>query len=180
MSRLQKKPPAHNEAIQHFKTWIFSTFVGHFCPPGYGSVFKLRIRIQWSDWIRIQYGSGSETLQKSKRKKGPYCKELDVSLEDWRLLQELGVLNGSLRRNVCTSEKKLVKAYNPRRKNSNLCYSFINLRPALVFKRKSPGEGFYKYLPSVRTVEQFSWHEPDKSVTVKQIINKYRSHDLSL
>ncbi len=54
------------EAIQHFKTWIFSTFVGHFCPPwsGSGSVFKLRIRIriQWSDWIRIQYGSGSETL----------------------------------------------------------------------------------------------------------------------
>ncbi len=55
------------EAIQHFKTWIFSTFVGHFCPPGSGSgsVFKLRIRIQWSDWIRIQYGSGSETLQNS-------------------------------------------------------------------------------------------------------------------
>ncbi len=58
------------EAIQHFKTWIFSIFVGHFCPPGSGSgsVFKLRIRIriQWSDWIRIQYGSGygsgSETL----------------------------------------------------------------------------------------------------------------------
>jgi hypothetical protein len=40
--------------------------VGHFCPPGSGSgsVFKLRIRIQWSDLIRIQYGygSGSETL----------------------------------------------------------------------------------------------------------------------
>ncbi len=38
--------------------------MGHFCPPGSGSVFKLRIRIQWSDWIRIQYGSGSgsETL----------------------------------------------------------------------------------------------------------------------
>ncbi len=38
--------------------------MGHFCPPGYGSVFKLWIplRIQWSDWIRIQYGSGSETL----------------------------------------------------------------------------------------------------------------------
>ncbi len=58
------------EAIQHFKTWIFSTFVGHFCPPGSGSgsVFKLRIRIQWSDWIRIQYGSGSrsETLVTNK------------------------------------------------------------------------------------------------------------------
>ncbi len=55
------------EPIQHFKTWIFSTFVGHFCPPGSDSVFKLRIRIQWSDWIRIQSGSGSgsETLSKT-------------------------------------------------------------------------------------------------------------------
>ncbi len=44
-----------------FKTWnffIFSTFVGHFCPPGSRSGF--RIRIHWPDWIRIQ--SGSETL----------------------------------------------------------------------------------------------------------------------
>ncbi len=62
------------EAIQHFKTWIFSTFVGHLCPPGSGSgsVFKLRIRIriQWSDWIRIQSGSGSGsvTLPQIERK----------------------------------------------------------------------------------------------------------------
>ncbi len=50
------------ESIQHFKTWnflIFSTFVGHFCPPGSGSGFRIRIRIHWPDWIRIQYGSGS-------------------------------------------------------------------------------------------------------------------------
>ncbi len=48
------------EAIQHFKTWTltnFSTFVGHFCPPGSGSGF--RIRIHWPDWIRIQSGSRS-------------------------------------------------------------------------------------------------------------------------
>jgi hypothetical protein len=52
------------EAIQHLKTWTytknFSTFVGHFCPPGSGSGF--RIRIHWPDWIRIQSGSGSATL----------------------------------------------------------------------------------------------------------------------
>ncbi len=50
------------EAIQNFKTWIFSTFVGHFCHPGSGSGFRIRIRIRihWPDWIRIQ--SGSETL----------------------------------------------------------------------------------------------------------------------
>ncbi len=52
------------EAIQHCKTWIFPLFVGHFCPPGSGSGF--RIRIHWPDWIRIQSGSGSgsETLWK--------------------------------------------------------------------------------------------------------------------
>ncbi len=49
------------EAIQHSKTWIFSTFVGHFCPPGSGSGFRIRIRIHWPDWIRIQSGSGSRS-----------------------------------------------------------------------------------------------------------------------
>ncbi len=39
-----------------------STFVGHFCPPGSGSGSRIRIRIHWPDWIRIQSGSGSETL----------------------------------------------------------------------------------------------------------------------
>ncbi len=62
MSKLQKKSAAHKRAIQHFKTWIFSTFVGHFCPPGSGSGSRIRIRIHWPDWIRIQSGSGSETL----------------------------------------------------------------------------------------------------------------------
>ncbi len=37
---------------------FLSTFVGHFCPPGSGSGF--RIRIHKPDWIRIQ--SGSTTL----------------------------------------------------------------------------------------------------------------------
>jgi hypothetical protein len=54
------------EAIQHFKTLtfytFFSTFEGHFCPPGSGSGFRCRIRIHWPDWIRIQSGSGSENL----------------------------------------------------------------------------------------------------------------------
>ncbi len=38
---------------------FFSTFVCHFCPPGSGSGFRIRIRIHRPDWIRIQYGSGS-------------------------------------------------------------------------------------------------------------------------
>ncbi len=55
------------ENIQQFKTWnfkIFSIYVGHFCPPGSGSEFRIQIwiRIHWPDWIRIQSGSGSETL----------------------------------------------------------------------------------------------------------------------
>ncbi len=44
------------EAVQHFKSWIFSPFVGHFCPPGSG--FRIRIRIHWprlnKDPIRIR------------------------------------------------------------------------------------------------------------------------------
>jgi hypothetical protein len=46
-----------------FKTWSlknFFTFVDLFCPLGSGSGFRIRIRIHWHDWIRIQ--SGSATL----------------------------------------------------------------------------------------------------------------------
>ncbi len=53
------------EAIQHFKNELlnfYSTSVGHFCPPGSGSRFRIRIRIHWPDWIRIHSGSGSATL----------------------------------------------------------------------------------------------------------------------
>ncbi len=51
------------ENIQHFKTWnflIFFYFCGSCLPPW----FRIRIRIHWPDWIRIQSGSGSETLSK--------------------------------------------------------------------------------------------------------------------
>ncbi len=38
----------------------------HFCPPGSGPGFRIRIQIHWPDWIRIQsgsgYGTGSATL----------------------------------------------------------------------------------------------------------------------
>ncbi len=40
----------------------FFTFVCHFCPPGSGSGFQIRIRIYWPDWIRIQFGSGTLML----------------------------------------------------------------------------------------------------------------------
>jgi hypothetical protein len=53
------------EAIQHFKTKIFFYFCGSFFPPGSGSRFRIRIRIHWPDWIRIQLGSGSATLVKN-------------------------------------------------------------------------------------------------------------------
>ncbi len=40
--------------------------MGNFCPPGSGSGFRIRIRINWPDWIRIrsgyESGSGSATL----------------------------------------------------------------------------------------------------------------------
>ncbi len=44
------------------KFLIFFTFVGHFRPPWSGSGFRILIRIHWLDRIRIQSGSGSETL----------------------------------------------------------------------------------------------------------------------
>ncbi len=47
---------------KHEIYWLSSTFVSHFRPPGSGSRFRIRIRIHWLDWIRIQYGFGSETL----------------------------------------------------------------------------------------------------------------------
>jgi hypothetical protein len=46
-----------------FKKWHFLTFLyfcGHFCPPGSGSGFA--IRIQGPHWIRIQSGPGSTAL----------------------------------------------------------------------------------------------------------------------
>ncbi len=47
--------------------------MGHFFPPGFGSGYgfriRIRIRIHWPDWIRIQSGSGSETLLSVKERK---------------------------------------------------------------------------------------------------------------
>ncbi len=66
MSKLQKKPSAlkrGHPTLQNMNFYkFFSTFVGHFCPPGSGSGFRIRIRIHWPDWIHIQSGSRSETL----------------------------------------------------------------------------------------------------------------------
>ncbi len=44
--------------------------MGHFCPPGSGSGsgIRIQIRIHWPGWIRIQSGSGSETLELSINK----------------------------------------------------------------------------------------------------------------
>ncbi len=47
-----------HSALQNMKFHKFFLFLGHFCPPGSGS------GIHWPDWIRIQSGSGSETLMK--------------------------------------------------------------------------------------------------------------------
>ncbi len=53
-----QKRPSNTSKPELLK--FFTTFVGHFCPPGSGSRF--RIRIHWPDWIRIQSGSRSATL----------------------------------------------------------------------------------------------------------------------
>jgi hypothetical protein len=56
VSKLQKKPSAlkrEHPALQNMKYLIF---VDHFCPPGSGSGFRIRIQIpiHWPDWIRIR------------------------------------------------------------------------------------------------------------------------------
>jgi hypothetical protein len=56
MHKLQEKPEKEN--IQHFKIWKFFTFFyicGSFSPPGSGSgsTFKIRIRIQKLELMRI-------------------------------------------------------------------------------------------------------------------------------
>ena len=45
---------------------LFSFFVCHFCLPGSVSRFRNRIRIHKLNWIRIQSGSRSETLEYMK------------------------------------------------------------------------------------------------------------------
>ncbi len=57
MSNLQPS----KENIQHFKTWKFLTFFFF-----WGSFLPSWIWIYWPDWIRIQSGSGSETLPRRK------------------------------------------------------------------------------------------------------------------
>ncbi len=63
---VQEKPSAlkrEHTTLQNMKYWNFLHFFyfcGKFCLPGSGSGF--RIRIHWSDWIRIQSGSWPEKL----------------------------------------------------------------------------------------------------------------------
>ncbi len=62
MSKLQKKPSAlkrGHPTLQNMNFYkFFSTFVGHFCPPGSGSGFRIRIWIPNPD-LDSESGSGS-------------------------------------------------------------------------------------------------------------------------
>ncbi len=74
MSKLQKKPLALKRGHPTLKTWtftiFFSTFVGHFCPPGFGSnpdpdpqpwlqIHDILVRIQIRESMPLTNGSGS-------------------------------------------------------------------------------------------------------------------------
>ncbi len=54
----------------------------HFCPPGSQSGFRIRIRIHWPDWIRIQslVRFGSETLLKRCVYTFLKCRFVDILL----------------------------------------------------------------------------------------------------
>ncbi len=58
MSKLQKKPSALKRGHPTLQNMNFYQFFFYFC----GSLLPSWIRIHWPDWIRIQSGSGSETL----------------------------------------------------------------------------------------------------------------------
>ncbi len=80
MSKLRKKPSALKRDIQHFKTWnflIFSTFGGHFCPPGSGSTDPMN-----PEWIRIQFESGFATLKLRVNTKIWLCFDHETMLEN--------------------------------------------------------------------------------------------------
>ncbi len=63
-----------------------SIFVGHFCPPGSGFRIRIRIRIQWPDWIRIR-NTGMVFINKWWQfKKQIYIKfaiYLSLGLQSW-------------------------------------------------------------------------------------------------
>ncbi len=87
---LHKERPSYRRSLQlskktwTFKKFFFFSFAGHFCPPGTGSGFRIRIRIHWPDWIRIQSGSGS-LLQISADRLGFESTALNkrLGLEPW-------------------------------------------------------------------------------------------------
>ncbi len=51
---LQLWKEAKSNISKHEIFNFFSTFVGHFCPPGSGPGSGFRIWIHWPDWIRIR------------------------------------------------------------------------------------------------------------------------------
>ncbi len=81
-----------------FNNWFFELiyiFVGHCCPPGSGSGFRICIRIHWPEWIRIQSGSGSETLAES----GVYPKKGNFDMISCFKPKNLVYLDAMKRRN---------------------------------------------------------------------------------
>ncbi len=103
------------EAIQHFKTWIFSSFVGHFCPPGSGSGFRIRIRIHWPDWIQVpRFGSQSGsskslhscTLPCETAKYFPMSSHVEFFLLNNQKYLQAGIINDDIVRKMPSRGRK--------------------------------------------------------------------------
>ncbi len=69
----RRSPQLSKENIHHLKTWNFLIFfyfchscMGNFCSPGSGSGFRMPDPDPLTDWIRIQFRSGSATLLASR------------------------------------------------------------------------------------------------------------------
>jgi hypothetical protein len=102
--------------------------VGYFCPPGTGSGIRIRIRIRWPDWIRIQYKSGSATLVSVLITFIIYGYELFEIVFDYLIIGLWG---------YCPSCEKIIKIWK-RTFLKKLSLIFLKNYPKLQFQRPDP------------------------------------------
>ncbi len=77
---------------------FFSTFVGHNCPPGSGSGFRIRdrIRIHWPDWIRIRFRIRNTALPPPPNLPSDLCPECPEASESLAGRDRVGESNNGI------------------------------------------------------------------------------------
>ncbi len=99
-SKLQENPSALKRTssnLKHEISLLFSFFVGHFCPPGSRSGFRIRIRtrIHWTNPIRIRIRNWKILTSRQDRKS---CQStVIVTLLKWLMEMHLTSFSFSMR-----------------------------------------------------------------------------------